>query len=360
MIRVGIDLQALQTKAATGFGYYVRGLYPALLAAQPSDLEIIGLKSRLDRDLSTPERWYHDAFELPRLAEAAQVDVLHQPTFSCPKSKAKVVWTLHDLRPLIIDEAMSLTASLYWRHWLPHTSRYADMIVCTSEHTRQDAFRYLGLSAGRIEIIPLGVPEAVLTWPYNAKTAKKIKEKFALTKPYFTSLGTIQPSKNFPFLIDVFAALRRQYALDYQLVIIGRRGWDYPALARRLAYHHLQEGQEVIVTDYVSDNDKWALLHDSEVFLFPSRYEGFGIPPLEAQALNIPVIASNVSSIPWVVGDGGLLANPAETKTWVTAYETLIKSRQELIAAGKANLQRFRWAKIAEMWLALYRAVGES
>ncbi len=357
MKRIGLDIQVLQYKEASGFGFYVAGLYGALQQQRPPEVEMIGLKSQWPENLPTWKRWYHDRFELPRAAREQAIDVLHQTCFSCPPYGKKVVWTLHDLRPLVLRERMSLPASLYWRTWLPRSQRYADRIVCTSESTRRDAAKYLGIAASEMEVIPVGVAESTVSWQSNPHHLAEYKKKFAITAPYFSTVATIQPIKNLPFLIDVFVALKKEFNLVHQLVIIGKKSWDYDTVKKKLIDHHLTEGQEVIITDYVSEDEKLSLIHGSVALLFPSLYEGFGIPPIEAQAVGTPVIASHASSLPDVIGDGGLLCSPTEVSDWIAAYDTLQRQRSDLIEKGKLNVKRFDWDTIAEQWLAVYKNV---
>lgn len=357
-MKIGLDIQVLQGKDATGYGYYVRGLYDALVRNATDDVEIVGLESKWARGLSTPERFWHDRFEFAKIGETVGVDILHQPAFSAPKSKKKVVWTLHDLRPVVRKEPMSLPAKLYWRTWLPYSARYADQIVCTSQNTVDDAEKYLGIPRDAIKIIPLGLPEALLQWHYNPDNGASAKKKFGITGPYFTTVGTIQPIKNFPFLVDAFVAMKAEHNLPHQLVIIGKKGWDYENVKTRIEANNLVEGEDVIITDYVTDDEKWSLIHDSEAFLFPSQYEGFGIPPLEAQAIGTPVLCANNSSLPDVVGDGAILCDTYKTDSWVKGYAKLATSRTDLIRAGKANIKRFDWDDIAKQWIELYRNMG--
>jgi glycosyltransferase involved in cell wall biosynthesis len=357
-MKIGLDIQVLQGKDATGYGYYIRGLYDALRRNETDDVKIVGLESKWDRGLSTPERFWHDRFEFAKVGESADVDILHQPAFSAPKSRKKVVWTLHDLRPVVRKEPMSLPARLYWRTWLPYSARYADQIVCTSQNTVRDAETYLGISGGKIKIIPLGLPEALLQWRYKAENGKAVRHKFGISGPYFATVGTIQPIKNFPFLVDAFVAMKREHNLDHQLVIIGKKGWDYDNVKARIAAHNLEEGKDVIITDYVTDDEKWSLIHDSDAFLFPSQYEGFGIPPLEAQAIGVPVLCADNSSLPDVVGDGAVLCETMNANAWVKGYAELIKSRDELVKAGKTNITRFDWDDIAKQWIELYQSLA--
>lgn len=353
-LKVGLDIQVLQSHERSGYGYYVEGLFQALQDQAPHDIKIIGLKSRWPTNLSTWPRWYHDRFELNQLATATGVDIIHQPCFSAPKSRQKVVWTLHDLRQTVLHEAMGLPATLYWEKWLPYSARYADQVVVTSNATKNDAIKYLGLASAKMKLITIGLPLGLHAWRPNPELMVCFKEKFKLTEPYFATLGSTQPIKNYPFLIDVFVVLRQAYNRKCQLVIIGSKSWGYGEIQAKLAEHKLIEGQDVVITGYVEDNYKWQLLAESDAFLFPSRYEGFGIPPIEAQAVGTPVLCADNSSLPWVVGDGAILCSATDVKTWLVGYDKLTQTRATLIKNGLENVKRFDWSKIAQEWLALY------
>jgi glycosyltransferase involved in cell wall biosynthesis len=358
VLKVGLDTQVLQSKEFSGYGYYVSGLFDSLKAHQPDNATVIGLKSKLDRDLKTTERFWHDRFELPQLAQQEGVDIIHQPVFSCPKSKkAKVVWTMHDLRQIVLNEAMSLPAALYWKKWLPYSHSYADVLVCTSENSRNDAVKYLGLRQEDIPIIPVGVDSKVIDWSLPKAERSAVLKKFGVTEPFFTTLGTIQPIKNIPFLIDVFVAFRQEFKLTHQLVVIGKKGWDYDNVVKRMKEHGLEEGKDVIITGYVTDDEKWALLSESETFFFPSLYEGFGIPPLEAQALGVPCLVADNSSLPGVVGDGAILCSATDVESWIKGYDKLHKQKQDLITNGKVNVKRFYWDSIGKQWWDLYQSL---
>ncbi len=356
-MRIGLDTQVLSASHASGFGYYVSGLLQALQSESEPGTTLVPLSSRWKGDLSTPQRWYHDFREVDQQAHKVKVDLIHQPSFSCPRSNLPVVWTIHDLRAITANESMSWQAALYWKYWLPRSHRFATQIVCTSENTRWDLATLLHLDTTSIPIIPVGLPQEVKTWRYNAATGGATQKKFGITGSYFASVGTIQPVKNFPFLVDVLVALRQNYDISHQLVLIGKKGWDYPAVAQKIASHGLIEGRDVIITDYVSDEEKWSLIHDAEAFLFPSRYEGFGIPPIEAQSIGTPVMVADNSSLPEVIGDGGIRCATSEVMSWVAGYQQLTQSTATLVRKGKANCERFEWSAIAGQWLDCYKQV---
>lgn len=357
MLRVGLDIQATRTDQPTGLAVTVNSLSAALQQAK-ADFEVVPLKGRISRELSTAERFWHDRFELPRLATQAGVDVLHQPAFSCPKWRGPVVWTVHDLRPITSNEGMSLTASLYWKEWLPASARNATKIVCTTEHVAEEVKAVLKVDPAKLEIIGFGLPTGVTEFRSDETALEDLRGQYQLTDPYFSCVATLQPIKNIPFLIRVFAALRRQLNLPHQLVVIGSKAWNYPVVQQAMAEEGLTENKDVVVTGFVSDADKWQLVSGSDAFLFPSLNEGYGLPPLEAQALGVPVISSNAGALPEVLGNGAIFATPTVASEWLSAYERLVKERETLIKAGRANSQRHSWPEIAAKYRSLYQQLA--
>lgn len=358
MTKVGYDLQAALTDKPTGLAVYVQNLFDAL-RAHPSEVELSGLRGRYAGELSTWQRYYHDRYELPRLAHQAKVDVIHQPAFSCPPGKKrKVIWTLHDLRPVTSREKMSLTATLFWREWLPYSARFADMIVCTTDHGAHEAAQVLGVPSAKVRVIGMGVSPAIMAFRSNLDRLNQALERHQIRSPYFSCVATLQPVKNIPFLVQAFAKLRQELSLPHQLVVIGNKNWGYPAVAEAIKQAGLTEGQEVILTGFVSDEEKWEITAASEAFLFPSLNEGYGLPPLEAQALGVPVISSSGGALPSVLGDSVVYANPTDQGTWLAAYQTLRADPALIVERGRLNVRRFDWAAIASQWQSLYREVA--
>lgn len=357
MLKVGFDRQAALTQKPTGLAVVVSSLLTAL-QQEDSSIEIVPLTGKISHELSTAERFWHDRFELPQLANRAGVDVLHQPAFSCPKWRGPVVWTLHDLRPVTSQERMALPASTYWKKWLPYSARFASRIVCTTNHVAEEVKRVLKIDPAKLSVIGLGLPDGLSEFRSQPAHAERLRQQYSLTGAYFSCVATIQPIKNIPFLIRVFAALRRQFKLTHQLVIIGNKSWDYPAVQRAIQAEGLIENKDVIITGFVSDQDKWQLLSESAALMFPSLNEGYGLPPLEAQALGVPVIASDAGAMPEVLGNGAIFASPTDVESWLTAYERLGRERDDLLKAGRANQQRHDWRKVATEYRSLYRELG--
>ncbi len=351
-MRIAIDTQATAGQA-TGFGRYVRNLVHALRAIAPGDVTIVEI-AKVRRNLRTPTRILWDQLGLPLVAATKRPDVLFAPAFSAPVLwPGKLVVTCHDLIGRLFPNTFSRSARLYWANLLPRSMRHADHILTISETTKRDIVRLLGIPDNRITVTPLGV-EPAFHPVQDAEALARVRRHYNLPRPYCIAVGTIEPRKNYPFLIDTFAVAKRE---DHDLVIVGKRGWDAAAVDQRVRQLHLAD--RVRVLEYVPEPDLVTLLSNATALLFPSRYEGFGLPVLEAMACGTPVVASTASAVPEVGGDAVLYADPADRSLWVEHMSRVIadvKLRQDLRARGLARAATFTWQQTAQRTLdAFYR-----
>jgi glycosyltransferase involved in cell wall biosynthesis len=238
---------------------------------------------------------------------------------------------------------------------MPRFLRQADRIIAVSENTRREALRSYDLDPERIDVIPEGVDERFRA-DVDPGAVEEIRGRYALPPRFVLSIGTIEPRKNLTTLLEAFVAVRGRHP-DVGLVIAGGRGWMYESFFERLRQLGLE--RDAVLTGYVPDGDVPALLNAAEVFAFPSEFEGFGLPPLEAMACGVPVLSSNAASLPEVVGDAGVLLPPRDVRAWVQALDSLLGDpapRAELRAAGLARSRRFTWSAAARRTLEVYRS----
>ena len=245
-----------------------------------------------------------DALRVP-LALPAQVirddvDVLHVTYIAPPVISAAVVATVHDVSYLELPEAFSLRDRLVLGLLVPRTLRRAEAIITISEHSRQAIAHHYGTPEKKIVVVYPSVSPVFR--PLAAAAARRVTGRYGLTGPYILAVGNLQPRKNVPRLIRAFAALRRTGAYTGHLALVGKDAGQesqISAEARRLGLR-----QEVIFTGYVPQDDLVALYSCADMFVYPSLYEGFGLPPLEAMACGCPVVASDTSALPEVAADG--------------------------------------------------------
>jgi len=370
-----LDLSAAAHERA-GLGRYAASLAKALLPLRP-DLHIFVNDPRESRlppplsDLPTHtanlprKRWRLRAavsyFGGPDMDHAFDgVSLFHATEHLLPKiTHARSVFTLHDTAYLLFPQYHLLQNRLYLRLMMPRFLARAEAVIAVSESTRRDAERFYRLDPAKVHVIPEGV-EPQFAPIANPQSLIPIRERYRLPARFILYVGTIEPRKNLLTLLEAYAALHVQ-SPEVGLVIAGGQGWLYESFFERLRQLGLEE--HVTLTGYVPDDDLPALLNLAEVFAFPSVFEGFGLPPLEAMACGAPVVCLNASSLPEVVGEAGLLLPPADVRAWVEALQRLLTApelRAELRARGLARARQFTWEAAARKTLAVYQAVSRT
>lgn len=356
-MRIALDTQSTLGRP-TGIGQYTARLLAALrrVAPQHTYLEVGWGKEPAMR---LHNRLLWQQLLAPRQAQRLHADLLHAPGFDAPAWKpCPVVLTCHDLIGMLFPRNLPPISRLYWARWLPFSVRFADAIIADSHATQRDIVRLLAIDPSRITVIPLGVDPHFR--PQEAAEIARVRAAHRLPRAYLLFVSTLEPRKGIDTLLDAFAAVHSQRP-DLALVIAGKRGWYWQALLDRMAA--LGIAAHVHLLDYVPASDLAALYSGASVFVFPSRYEGFGLPVLEAMACGVPVITTNVSSLPEVAGDAALLTPPDDAATLAAAIEAVMGQpalQAELRARGVAQAQRFTWERTAAATLAVYEQVHDA
>lgn len=354
-MRIALDVQSTLGRK-TGIGLYTANLLTALRRVAPQH-DYVELAWGRTQELRTDQRLRWQQMVVPNRARAAHADVLHVPGFDAPWWKpCPVILTVHDLIGMLFPHNLPPVARFYWSRWLPWSVRRADHIIADSEHTRRDIICLMHIPAERIIVIPLGV-DASFRPLEDRSLLNALRKKYALPSDIILYLGTLEPRKGLDTLVAAYAALADR--VPHALVIAGKRGWYTEPLFRQVRELGLEA--RVHFTDYIPDADMSGLLNLAQVFVFPSRYEGFGLPPLEAMACGTPVIASNASSLPEVVGDAGLQVPPDDVAALARAIQRLIADadlRARLRAAGLARAATFTWEETARRTVEVYEEVA--
>lgn len=291
------------------------------------------------------------------------IDIYHSPFHPFPEclslAKSIKVVTIHDLIPIIYPEFYE---SNYQSSVQKVISKLKpqDWIICTSEATKNDLCNYRkDIDHSRVFIIHLAASE--IFYPCNnPEKIKAIKKKLQIPDgPYILSLNTLEPRKNIAHTIRCFVKLVEEEGIkDLSLVIAGRTGWNYKDIFDEISnLPHLKE--RIIITKYAEDADLGALYSGALVFVFPSFYEGFGLPPLEAMQCGVPVITSNTSSLPEVVGDAGIMVSPTDANALCQSMlEIYLKPslRQSLSKKSIKQAEKFSWQKCTQETIQVYKA----
>lgn len=282
-----------------------------------------------------------------------RVDVLHAMAFASPMlSRLPTVITVFDLSFLKFPQAFQAANRFYLRTMTQMSVRRAEQVIAISEHTRQDVIARLGVPAERVQTVYCGVDPTFVPLPRAEIEAFKVEK--GLPERFVLFLGTIEPRKNVVRLIEAFVPLARLFP-DVDLVVAGGKGWFFePVFARAQA---LGLASRVHFPGYVPEAEKPLWYNAAEVFCYPSLYEGFGLPPLEAMACGVPVIASTAASLPEVVGDAGILIDPQDTPGLSEAMHALFQDasfRTELAERGCARARQFSWPETARQTTQIY------
>lgn len=365
--RIAIDARKLHDY---GIGTYVRNLvreYANLpgdeqfvLICRPEDVEYVrSLGPRFEAWPDGSANYsIREQLTVPLDLRRARVQLFHAPHYVVPPlTTCPVIVTIHDCIHLRFPQYLpNRVAHLYARTFMGIAAQRARRILTVSQASKDDICHYLKTPAARIDVIPNGLDTRFLT-PDEGNVAR-VRERFMLDAPFILYAGNIKPHKNVDRLIEAFARLRRDGHQDLKLLIIGDELSKYPSLRRLVHRHHLHT--HVRFFGFVSDETLAALYRLASVFVFPSLYEGFGFPPLEAMASGTPVITSNVSSLPEVVGDAALLVDPLNPDAIADAMALVLtdtRLRREMIARGQERARAFSWTEAATRTLAAYRTV---
>ena len=370
-MRIGIDARLVYYSKA-GIGQYIIHLTKALAKLTTPDDQFVLLQSRKDKsqiitnnnfsrqDLWTPS---HHRLEQPALrVETVRrgLDLLHSPDFIPPfKRNYKSVITVHDLAFLLYPQFMTNEAARYYGQ-IDHAVRSTDHIIAVSHATKQDVINLLGVPSEKITVIYEGCNPAY--YRIDRHEAQHYCHKtWGLEENFIFFIGTIEPRKNIPNLLKAYKLLRDQYGRREKLVLAGSRGWLFEEVDQTIKQHNLEN--DVILIGRVQDVGVNYLYNAAGMLVFPSFYEGFGLPPLEAMTCGTPVIVSKIKVMPEVVGDAALMVNPHDCEDIAVAMHRLLTNqdlRSELIAKGLKRAANFSWHRAACETLDVYHKVGDA
>ena len=290
-----------------------------------------------------------------------RVDVLHVQFTAPPFSPCPVVVSIHDLSFEHLPQTFKRRSRMQMRLTVRRSARNAAQIIALSEHARSDLVATYGLRPEKVNVVPLAAPPSFAPVRDNSEL-QRVRQTYGIAGDYILSVGSIQPRKNLPRLIEAYSLLRRDLTGGKlpQLVLVGKNAWLYDETLRSLKAGDV--GTAVILTGYVPESDLPALYSGALCFIYPSYFEGFGLPPLEAMKCGAPVIVGNTTSLPEVVGDAALMIDPFNVNAIAAAIHKVVNDsdlRAELRVKGLERAKHFDWKETARLTLAVYeRAVA--
>jgi len=270
----------------------------------------------------------------------------------------KKIVTIHDMVFMAFPETMRFRTRIMLKMNIKKTCKRADVIITDSEFSKNEIIKYLKIQEEKIKIVPLGVNNEIFFKITDLNIIKNVKEKYSIYDNYFLYLGTIEPRKNLERLIRSYKLLIKNNKNVPVLVISGWSGWAKKNLLNIV--YELKIEKYIIFTGYIQEEDKVPLLCGAFAFLFPSLYEGFGLPPLEAMACGTPVITSKTSSLNDVVGDAALLVDPLDIKDIYNKLECLLYNKELRDNLSKKGIERakmFSWENSVVFLMNIYKEI---
>lgn len=375
-MRVGYDGTAY-LEPATGVGQYVRalwhefarglpGLDPVMLLPGPRASlpempvgEVIIEEPPARFTSGKARKLWWEQIGLPRATRRARVDLVHVPYHSVPLRRDRPhLVTIHDLIPLVFPVYMNTRQMRLYYRLACYTAARADLVLTDSSHSAGDLEHYLGIPRTRVRAIPLAANTFYHPLPADDPSIVAVRAKYGLTGPFVFNVGGLDVRKNLTTLVRAFALAQPQLPPGMKLVIAGAphsaHPDRFPDLAPTIAACGLTDC--TVMTGRISDEEKRALLNAAELYAYPCLYEGFGISPLEAMRCGTPVISSDRSSLPEVIGEGGLLIEPTPEKLGAAMAFVMQTphERRELRRRALAQAEKFSWARTAQLTAAAY------
>jgi len=271
-----------------------------------------------------------------------KIDVFHSSDWTQPPTKAAKVTTIHDLAIFKYPETFPQKIISVQKRRLALVKKNCDLIIAVSESTKKDIVSILGIPGERIRVIYESGNEKIKKT--SAKETEEAKKKFGIKGDYLLAISTLEPRKNLQRIIEAHKSLAKE---GLKLVLVGKSGWG----------KSLEIGENTVLTGFVADRDLAALLSGALVYLYPSLYEGFGQSILSAMACGVPVVTSNVSSMPEVAGQAAVLVDPLSAKSIAEGIQEALTNREDLINKGLAQITKFSWEKCARETLRAYESL---
>ncbi len=325
-----------------------------------SRCRLVTIKSRFFRKLIL--RFFFEQILFPRKCRKLNIDAIFSFHYTIPYlTRIKRVVTIPDMTFYLFPYMHQKIKRCFFKSLIPISLKKSDKIVTISESTKNDMLkRFNHIPSGKIEVIHLGVNGVNMSNPPGHLTDHL--SRYGLTeKKYFLYVGTLEPRKNIPGIIEAFnhvITANKEYTKNYKLVIAGQKGWFHKKIFKTVKKYHLEES--VVFTGYVKGEIKQSLLANAFLFVYPSFYEGFGLPVLEAMAWGVPVITGNVSSLPEVAGEAALLIDPRQWQEIAEAMLKLLSDPSRYENMSKKSLEqakKFSWQRTAQKTLELFALI---
>lgn len=304
--------------------------------------------------------WIRNLIIMPFKSLIEPVDILHVQNVVHPCYRGKLIATIHDLSFEIFPETFTKAMQFRLSKLVRRTASKADAVLTVSQNTKKDLINLYGIRPEKIEVI-YNSYDRIYKPVKEHEMFETIKRKYGLIEKFILYVGALQPRKNITGLIKAWNILRRKYGLEIKLVITGKQAWLSSEIMKAVTNN--KYSQDIIYTGYIPKEELPFVFNAAELFVFPSFYEGFGLVVLEAMACGTPVITSNNSSLPEVVGDAGILINPNNCEEIAEAMHNVLTNpelKESMITKGLKRSESFSWNYTAEKTLNIYHKIGKN
>ncbi len=383
-MRITYDAQPLVTQHKTGIEYVIINILDTLLETEQYKLILqFFSKGKTEEELSTVRSYSVNGIEISECSWfrskvynalwmifpipydwffTVETDIIHfQSNYTPPGVKYPTVTTIHDILPLVHPEWVRIRTKIRAKLSTKASCHRADHIITDSVFSKSEIVHHCGIAPEKITVIPCGVDFKRFNSEKNERVINTTKSYYRIQSNYLLYIGGIVPHKNLEHLL---IAYRQAYKKNPSLpvLVIGGTGWQINSLIRKVKKWSDMEKNAIKFIGYVKDEHVPALLKGARAFLFPSLYEGFGMPPLEAMACGTPVIVSNAASLPEIVGDAGILIDPKDIDKWEEAITKIIEDDdlyRLLSKKGIKHVKSYTWEHASEKISNVYRILME-
>lgn len=292
----------------------------------------------------------------PNLEMVTEPCDVYQTSEICiqPTKKGKIIAFIHDLTTIFYPEYHLKQNIFFYNRRFRDIEKYADGVLTNSKNTKRDILKYLNIRPEKVLVTPFGANETFS--PLQKEETTKILSRHGIDDPYILFVGTLEPRKNIKTLIMAFNKVKQQIQCPHKLILVGQPGWFYEEIMQ--AHESSAFKEDILFKGYVADEDLPAFYNGADVFVYPSFYEGFGMPILEAMQCGTPVITSNTSSLPEVGGNACLYIDPRSQKDLEQKLYQVISDtelQKKLSQKGMERAKHFSWKKCAQETLRAYK-----
>lgn len=364
-MKIAVDARSANREKVSGGGIYLKNLLRGIAQLDSKNDYLLFIDSELNNSFPVQKENFQTKtlksaiawtqLRLPHALFAHRPDVYFSPHHWLPAltPKCRKVVTIHDLSFLKYPQYFGLKTSLYFKMSTYHAVKAADKIITISHNSKKDLLHHYSVDEKKIKVIHLGCDE-IFHFPLDDAQSQKILVKYQIGNKYIFFLGDLHLRKNVDRLIKAFEQVKKKKKTEHKLVITGKKDWLSQQIYNLIGNSKVKD--EIILTGYVPREVLPYLMGNAEMFVFPSLFEGFGMPLLEAMAARTPIITSNTTSMPEIAGDAAILVNPQSIDEIANAIEQLLENeslREDLVQKGSHQVKKFSWQKTARETLNL-------